>query len=134
MHVDAGMNVVEQIPAGMIGVLVDREVIAAVPAPIGANRLVPGRNFKIETARQPETAMGGIETFNAVTERRAKVFETAVLERMVKVIALIIRPVVPVPVVFVDLWRSVYMASHVALGFGLGVRIVPPCGGGGTWP
>src|SRR5437879_2047414 len=101
VRVDTGVNVVEQIPADMVGVLVYHEIIAAVPAPFGTNRPVPGRNCKVKNARQPEASMIGIEAFNTVTVGRAKVFETAMLERMVKVIALILRPVVPVPVIFV---------------------------------
>src|SRR6266576_983342 len=97
MHVATGVNVIEQIPAHMVGVLVYDEIIAAVPAPIRTNGPVPGRNFKVEAARQPEAVMLGIEAFNAVTIGRAKVFETAVLESRVNVIALIVRPVVPVP-------------------------------------
>jgi len=126
VHVDAGVDVVEQIPAGMVGVLVYHEVIAAVPAPIGTNRPVPRRNFKVETARHPKAMMLWIEAFNAVTVRWAKVLETSVFKRMVNVIALIVRPVVPVPVVFVDMWQGIDMTSHVALGFGLGMRVVPP--------
>jgi len=38
---------------------------------------------------------------------------------MVNVIALIVRPVVPVPVVFVNVWRSIHMTCHMALGSGL---------------
>jgi len=126
VHVDAGVDVAEQIPAGMVGVLVYHEVIATVPAPIGTNRPVSRRNFKVETARHPKAMMIWIEAFNAVTVRWAKVLETSVFKRMVNVIALIVRPVVPVPVVFVNVWRSIHMTCHMALGFGLGVGIVPP--------
>ena len=59
VHVDAGVDVVEQIPAGMVGVLVYHEVIATVPAPIGTNRPVPRRNFKVETARHPKAMTSG---------------------------------------------------------------------------
>src|SRR5438132_12896356 len=110
----------------MVDVLVYHEITAAVPAPFGTNRPVPGRNCKVKNARQPEASMIGIEAFNTVTVGRAKVFETAMLERMVKVIALILRPVVPVPVIFVDVWRGIQMTGHVALRFALGVGIVPP--------
>jgi hypothetical protein len=102
------MNVVEQIPADMVGVLVYDEIIAAVPAPICTNWPVPGSNFKVKTARQPEAVMIWIEAFNSVTVRGAKMFETAMLERMVNVEALIVRPVVPVPVVLVDVWGRVF--------------------------
>jgi len=106
--------------------LVYDEIIAAVPAPIGTNGPVPGRIFKVEAARQPEAVMIGIEAFNAVTIGRAKVFETAVLESMFNVISLIVRPVVPVPMVFIHVWRGIHMTCHMALGLGPGVGIVAP--------
>jgi len=62
------------------------------------------------------------------------VLEAAVLERMVNVIALIVRPVVAVPVVLVDVRRTVNAAGVISLWFGLGARIVPLGGGGGTRP
>jgi len=128
VHVDTGVNVIEQIPAHMVGVLVYDEIIAAIPAPIGTNRPVPGRNFKVEAARQPEAAMIGIEAFDVVTVGWAKVFETTALESMFNGIALIVRPVVPIPVVFVNVWSGIHVTCHMALRFGLGVGIVPPLG------
>jgi hypothetical protein len=66
-----------------------------------------------------------IEAFNSVTVRGAKMFETAMLERMVNVKALIVRPVVPAPVVLVDVWQSIHMTGYAVLRFGPGVGIVP---------
>ena len=126
VDVDAGVNVVKQIPTGVVGVLVDREIVAAVPAPIGTYRPVPRRYFKIETARQPEAMMIGIEAFDAIAVRRAKVFEPAMLERMIEVEAFVIRTIVAVSVVVVDVRRSIHVAGHMALGFGLGVWVVSP--------
>jgi hypothetical protein len=52
--------------------------------------------------------------------------EAAVFERMVDVIAFIVRPVVAVPVVLVDVRCTVHTTGVVALGFRLGALIVPP--------
>jgi hypothetical protein len=48
------------------------------------------------------------------------------LEWMVEVIALIVRPVVAVPVVVVDVRGTVHAAGVMMLGFGIGAWIVPP--------
>jgi len=72
--------------------------------------------------------MIGIEAFDVVTVGRAKVFETTALESMFNGIALIVRPVVPIPVVFVNVWSGIHVTCHMALRFGLGVGIVPPLG------
>ena len=77
MDVDASVNVVKQIPPGVVGVLIDREIVGAVPAPIGTNRPVPRRYFKVEAARKPEAVMIGIEAFDAIAVRRAKMFKPA---------------------------------------------------------
>src|SRR5260370_19531448 len=123
VNVDAGMNVVKQIPAGVIGILIDGEIVGAVPAPIGANGPVPFRNFKEETTRQPEAVMIAIEAFDAVAEGRAEVLEAAMLEWMVEVIALIVRPVVAVPMVVDDGRGTVHAARVVMLGVGIGAGI-----------
>src|SRR5260370_32191191 len=119
------MNVVEQIPAGVIGSLIDGEIVGPIPAPIGANGPVPFRNFKEEATRQPEAVMIAIEAFDAVAVGRAKVLEATMLERMVEVIALIVRPVVAVPVVVVDVRGAVHAAGVMMLRFRIVAWIVP---------
>jgi len=57
MDVAAGVNVVEQIVAGVIRVVVNGEVLAAVPAPIGAEAPIPGSHFKIKATGKPEAVM-----------------------------------------------------------------------------
>src|SRR5260370_2830757 len=89
VNVDAGVNVVEQIPADVVGILIDGEIVGAVPAPIGANGPVPFRNFKEETTGQPEAVMIAIEAVDAVPVGRAKVLEPTMLEQMFELIALI---------------------------------------------
>ena len=125
MDVDAGVDVVEEIPADVVGIFVNNEIIGAVPAPIGANGPVPGSDFKAEAAGKPETMMVGIEALDAIAEGGAKMLEAPVLEGMVNVEALIVRAVVAVPMVVIDMGRAVDAAIHVMFGFGLGVGIVP---------
>jgi hypothetical protein len=121
VDVHAGVNVVKEIPAGVVGILVHDEIIGAVPAPIGAYGPVPGSDFKAEATGEPETMMIDIEALDAITEGGAKVLEAPVLEGMVDVEALIVRVVVAVPMVVVDVGSAVDAAIHMALGFGLGV-------------
>ncbi len=126
VDIDTGVNVVKQIPTGVVGVLVDGEVVAAVPAPIRTNRPVPGRYLKVEPARKPEAVMIGIEAFDVIAVRRTKVFEPAVLERMIEVEALVIWTIVTVPVIVVDVRRRIYVARNMPLRFWLGVSVVSP--------
>ena len=119
LDVHASVNVVEQIPPDAVGILIDDEIVGAVPAPIGANRPIPGRDCKGERAGQPEAVMIAIEAFGALAVGRAKMLEATVLERTVEVITLLVRPVVAEPVVLVDVRRTVH-------GFGLGARILCP--------
>src|SRR5258707_13722547 len=98
-----------------VGVLIDREIVGAVPAPIGTNRPVPRRYFKVEAARKPEAVMIGIEAFDAIAVRRAKMFKPAMFERMIEVVALIIRTIVAVPVVLVYVRRRIHMAGRMVL-------------------
>jgi len=126
VDVDAGVNVIKHIPANVVGVLVDHKIVGAVPAPIGTNGPVPRRYFKIEPARKPEAVMIGIEAFDAIAVRRTKVFEPAMLERMIKVEALVVWTIVAIPMVLVDVRRGIDVAGHMALGFGLGAWVVSP--------
>jgi hypothetical protein len=128
VDVNASVNVVKQIPADVVGILVDHEIVGAVPAPIGTNGPVPGRYLKVEAARKPEAVMIGIEAFDAVAVRRAKMFKPAMLEGMIEVEALVIRTIVAVPMILVDVRRAIHMAGHMALGLGLGVWVVSPLG------
>jgi len=38
VDIDASVHVVEGIPAHVVGILIDDEIVGAVPAPVGANR------------------------------------------------------------------------------------------------
>ena len=50
VDVHASVNVVEQIPADVVAILINDEIVGAVPAPIGASWPIPGRDFKEEPA------------------------------------------------------------------------------------
>jgi hypothetical protein len=51
VHVGSSLCVVEQVPAEMVGTLVDGIVIATVPAPVRTVGPVPSRHFKEKSAR-----------------------------------------------------------------------------------
>ena len=96
MDVDAAVKVVEHVPAIVVGVFVHDKIIAAIPTPVRTDRPIPRCDFKEEAAGQPEPVVFAIESFNAVAIRRAKVFEAAMLEKMIDVKAPIVGPVVAV--------------------------------------
>jgi hypothetical protein len=125
VDVDAGVDVVEEIPADVVGILVDNEIIRTIPAPIGAHGPIPGSNFKAEAAGEPEAMMAEIEAFDAIAIGGAKVLEAPMLEGMINVEALVVGAVVAVPMIVVDVRSAVDTAIHVMFGFGLGVGIVP---------
>jgi len=50
VHVGSGLRFIQQIPADVVWILVDHIVIAAVPAPIRADRPVPRDNIKEKSA------------------------------------------------------------------------------------
>src|SRR5208282_2647663 len=124
VDVDAGVDIVKEIPTDVVGILVHDEIIGAIPAPIGADRPIPGSDFKAEATGEPETMMFEIEAFDAIAVGRAKVLEAAMLVGMVDVEALIVGAVVAVPMVVVDMGSAVDAAIHVMFGFGLGARCV----------
>ncbi len=101
VDIDASVDVVEQIPADMVRVVVNHEVVATIPAPIGAEGPIPGSDFEIEAAGEPEAAMIAVKTDDVVAVRGADVRKMAVFERMVFMVALVGGIVVPVPVIVI---------------------------------
>src|SRR5258708_39988682 len=88
VDVNAGVDVVDQVPTFVVGIVVDHEVIAvAIPAPIRSNIPIPGSNCKGKTAWKPEAVIVAVKALDAIAIRRAKVFKAAVLERVVDDIA-----------------------------------------------
>jgi hypothetical protein len=125
VDVDASVNVVQHVPAIVVGIFVHDKIIAAVPTPVRTDRPIPGGNFKKEAARQPEAVVVAIESLNAVAIRRTKVLEAAMFERMIDVKALIVRPVVAVPMVITDVRGGNDVAALAAFGFRLRARLAP---------
>ena len=66
MDVAAGVDVVEQIPSRMIRIVVNREVVAAIPAPVRTEAPIPGSNLKIKSAGKPETVMVAVEALDSI--------------------------------------------------------------------
>src|ERR1700757_1885835 len=117
VDVDSGVNVVQHVPAGVVGVFVNGKVIPAVPAPIRANRPVPIRHLEIESAGEPETMVVAVNPFDVVSGGRAETLEVSVLEGMVDVVTLIVRAVVPIPMIVTDVLRLVDFAVRVTIHF-----------------
>ena len=82
--IDTRVHVVEHVPADVIGIIVDDKVIAAVPAPVRANGPIPGGNFKIEAAGEPEAVVILVDAFDAIAVICPEMLEFSVFERMVE--------------------------------------------------
>ena len=126
MDVDvlAGVDVVEEIPAGMIEIVIDHEIFGiAIPAPVGRDRPVPRGDLEVEAAGKPEKMMIAVETLDAITVRRSEVLESAALVRMIEVIAAVIGRVVAVPVVLGNVRGAVDAAAVVPFRFRLGMTV-----------
>lgn len=117
------MDVVEQVPARVIGVLIDGEVVATIPAPLGGASPVPRSDFKVEAAGEPDAMVVTVNASNGVTVVGAKVFKMTVFERMILVKALIVGLVVAVPVIVVDMLRAIDLAVGAMLGLRSGVGV-----------
>src|ERR1700739_4868376 len=117
MHVRPGVHVVKQIPADVIGVLVNHEVIPAVPAPIRADGPIPGGHFEPESSGKPKPMVVRVKALHVVAVTGAKTLELSVLGPMIDVEALVIRRVVAVPMVVADVLRAIPLSVHVPLDF-----------------
>lgn len=123
VDVDAGLRIVDEIPAGMIGVIVDDEVVAAaIPAPAGGEVPIPRSDFKREASREPEAVRAEIEAFHVIAVGRAEVLEAAVLIWMGDDVALVIGAIVAVPVIVVHVRHAVDAVAGAAIDFGFGRR------------
>ncbi len=122
MNVPASLHVIQQIPAGMIGIVVHDKVVAvAIPTPGSSNGPIPRRNLKRKTAREPEPVMVTIKALDVVAVGGTKVFKVAVLERVSENIPPVVRTIVSIPVI-VGHVRDVIDATALAtVNFGLRV-------------
>ena len=109
VDIHAGMDVVEQVPTRMVGIFVNDEVITAGPAPVRAERPIPIRDLKIETAGKPEAVKAGVEPGDSVPVAWPEMREVAVLKRMIEVEPRIVRGLVAVKRVVVNVRRVVSM-------------------------
>ena len=110
VNVDAGMDVVKQIPADMVGVFVYDEIIAAIPAPVGGEGPIPVGDLKVEAAREPEAVVVVVNPSDAVAVGRTEMFKTAMREWVVDVKTLVVRSVVAVPVIIAHMRRVIHRA------------------------
>jgi hypothetical protein len=127
VNVDSGMDVVKQIPADMVGVFVNDEIIATIPAPVGGQGPIPVGDLKVEAAREPEAVVFVVNPSDAVAIGRTEMFETAMREWVVDVKTLVVRSVMPVPMIVAHMWRAIHRAILPMLLFppevlGIGFR------------
>jgi hypothetical protein len=106
------MYVIEQIPAVVVRVLVNNEVISAISAPIFAEGPIRRGHLKKEAARKPEPVKVDVNSIDSVTKRRPEMREVALWKRMIQVKPYVIRCFVAEPLIVVDVWNVVYMAGR----------------------
>ena len=117
VHVDAGLHVVKQIPADMVGVFVDYEIIATVPAPVGDEGPIPISDLKVEAAREPKAVVVEVNPSDAVAVERAEMFKMALLEGVIDMETPVGRSIVAVPVVVAHMLRVIDKAVLLMLLF-----------------
>ena len=118
MHVRARVHVLEHVPAGVIGVFINDKVLTAIPAPVRANRPVPFRHLEIKTAWEPKPVMVAVNSLDVIAIGRAEMFKPSVLEGVIHMVALVVRPVMPVPVIVADVLGSIQLSVCVAFRLG----------------
>lgn len=118
VEVDSGFGVVEEVPAGVVGVFVDDEVIAAVPAPVGEGDPVPVRNCEVAAAAEPEAVGTGVDAGDAEAVIGADFGEVASGEGVVEVEAGVVGGGVAVPLVMIDVLGVIDVAGDLALCIG----------------
>jgi hypothetical protein len=121
VDVHAGMHVVDQVPTGVIWVLIHHKIVAAGPAPVRGLMPVPVSDFKEEPAWEPEAVMVWVNPKRAVAVGGTEALEASVLEWMVDMEALVVRSLMPVPVIVSDMRDLVQVPACVTLHFPLGV-------------
>jgi hypothetical protein len=102
VDVDTSVDVVEQVPSKVIGIIVDHKVIATIPTPIGAQRPIRGGNFEVEAPGEPEAVMIAVDAKDVVPIAWPNVGEVTVFPRTINVITAVLRSGMAVPMVIVD--------------------------------
>src|SRR5580704_1729188 len=125
VNVRTRVNVVQHVPADVVGIFVNYKVIAAIPAPVRASRPIPIRHLEVESAGQPEAVMIPVNPLDVVAVRRAKMLKVPMLEGMVDMEALVVGMVMPIPMIVVDVLRLVDFPVWMTLRFRLPLRSLP---------
>jgi len=103
MDVIARVDVIEQVPSEVVGVFIDHEIIAAIPAPIGEQGPIPGSHFKVKSPGKPEPVAVRINAKDVVAVLGAKALEMPMIKRMIQAKARVIRPIMSIPLVMVHM-------------------------------
>ena len=103
MDIDAALNVVEQVPADVIGVFVDDELVATIPAPVRSKGPIPVRDLEVETIGEPEPMVVAINAGDGVAVGGAEMFKVAVVKGAVDVKAPVVWGFVTIPVIVVHM-------------------------------
>lgn len=114
MHVDAEANVVCQIPAVVIGIGVDHDVVRG-PIPLGAIVIIVGSDAEIEALEPKARAVSAFDSIDVAAANGAR--EMAVLPRVIQLVVRIVATggmANPLPVAGVDV-RRLWMAALVAI-------------------
>jgi len=115
VNVRTGFGVIHQIPARMIRIVVDDEIIAAIPAPGRSEVPVPRSDLEEEPAVQPEAVRVAVDADHVIAVGGAKMFETATLDGMSDAVTAIVRSIVTIPMVMVHVRRVIDFAVVAAL-------------------
>ena len=106
---------VEEVPADVVRVRVDHEIVPAVPAPVLAQGPIPDRDIKEGTARHPEPVKVRVHPQDAVPVPWPEGREAAVRERPIDVEPRIVSPLVAEPLVVIDVRRVIHMPGRQML-------------------
>jgi hypothetical protein len=130
--VDAGLGVIDEVPAGVIGIVVNDEIVTgAIPTPAGCEVPIPRSDFKRKTAGEPKAVRAEIEAVDVIAIGRAEMFEAAVRIGMRNDVTLVVGTIVAIPVILVDVRDTVDTSAGAAIDFGLGTDIAM-CGSFGN--
>jgi hypothetical protein len=122
--VDAGLGVIDEVPAGVIRIVVNDEIFTgAIPAPAGCEVPIPRSDFKRKTAGEPEAVRAEIEAVDVIAIGRTEMFEAAMREGVRDDVTLVIGTIVAKPVIFVDVRDTIDASAGAAIDFGLGMDI-----------
>jgi hypothetical protein len=115
VDVGSGIHVVEEVPAWMIGIVVnDKLVAASSPAPIGGEAPIPRRYFEPKSSGKPEPVEANIHAQYAERVLRSDVRKSAVRVWVVEVEARIVAGGMTIPMVVAHVLTVVDVAvGHV---------------------